>query len=226
MSDKEAVNTEQWNANFAILMESGVAAAYRKLMLNGSRITELLSDKNNRIVDIGCGFGASLAYLWSRGYRNLAAIEPDVRLTKTITAHMKVDLRHCMAEKIDFPDESFDAVLIYGILHHLIGLDAYWAACDEVTRILKPGGYIFIIEPGRYWALVILEPIFRFLGLFSKTFRAYSQHMDEERPEHHFFLKNHPKVREYLLAKGFNTIVDDYRIYTWLFTIQKPANNA
>ena len=221
MSDEEAVNTERWNDNFAILMESRLASLYRKIMLYRSQFTALLADKEKRIVDIGCGFGASLAYLWSQGYRNLAAIEPDARLTKNFPAHMKVDLRHCKAEKIDFPDQSFDAVLVYGILHHLDGLDAYWAACDEIERILKPGGFVFIIEPGRYWVLVMLEPIFKALGLISKTFKAYGQHMDEEWPEQRFFLKNHGLVRNYLLRKGFQTRVDDYCIYTWLFTIQK-----
>lgn len=222
MAQKEAVNTQQWNDNFAVLMESRLGWLYRKLMLRRSRFAELVSDKSKRIIDIGCGYGATLAYFWSQGYRNLAAIEPDAHLTKTIQSQITVDLRHCKAEKIEFPDASFDVVFIYGILHHLSGFDAYWAACDEVERVLKPGGTVFIIEPGRYWVILMLEPIFKTLGLVSKTFKAFGQTMDEERVEQHFFLKNHGKVRDYLLGKGFKVLVDDYLIYTWLFTIKKP----
>ncbi|MBI4061196.1 MAG: methyltransferase domain-containing protein [Elusimicrobia bacterium] len=226
MSAKKPVNTESWNADFAVLMESRLGSLYRRMMLRRSRFSELLADKEKRIIDIGCGYGAGLAYFRSQGYRNLAAIEPDAQLTRDIPASMSVELRHCRAEKIAFPDRSFDAVFVYGILHHLSGFDAYWAACDEIDRILKPGGFVFIIEPGRYWVILLLEPIFKALGLFSRTFKAYGRTMDEERTEQHFFLKNHGKVREYLLKKGFRVRVDDYLVYTWLFTIQKPAEKG
>lgn len=221
MSDKASVNTDHWNANSVVLIESTLSKLHRKAILNRSRFTEL-AGKEMRIMDMGCGSGPFLAYFWSQGYRNLAAIEPDPELTKNIPSHIKVDVRHCLAEHIDFPDESFDVVFVYGVLHHLKGIESYRAACAELYRILKPGGMIFIMEPGRYRLFVALEIVAGMLGLVSKTFRAFAETMRQERPEQHFFLKNHDAVRQCLLGKGLKALKDDYFLYSWLFTARKP----
>ena len=99
---------------------------------------------------------------------------------------------------------------------------AYRAACDEIQRVLRPGGLAFIMEPGRYRFFVALEAVARVLGFVSKTFKAFSDTMIEERAEQHFFLKNHGAVREHMKARGLRVITDDYFLYTWLFTTQKP----
>lgn len=44
------------------------------------------------------------------------------------------------ATRFPFVDESFDYVLVYGVLHHLPQPEQ---ACREVARVLKPGGWYF-----------------------------------------------------------------------------------
>jgi ubiquinone/menaquinone biosynthesis C-methylase UbiE len=52
------------------------------------------------------------------------------------------------AERLPFPDESFDLVLGHAVLHHLPDLDASFA---EFARVLRPGGtVVFCGEPSRY----------------------------------------------------------------------------
>jgi ubiquinone/menaquinone biosynthesis C-methylase UbiE len=52
------------------------------------------------------------------------------------------------AERLPFPDESFDLVFGHAVLHHLPDLDASFA---EFARVLRPGGtLVFCGEPSRY----------------------------------------------------------------------------
>lgn len=52
------------------------------------------------------------------------------------------------AERLPFPDESFDLVFGHAVLHHLPDLDASFA---EFSRVLRPGGtLVFCGEPSRY----------------------------------------------------------------------------
>ena len=52
------------------------------------------------------------------------------------------------AERLPFPDESFDLVFGHAVLHHLPDLEASFA---EFGRVLRPGGtVVFCGEPSRY----------------------------------------------------------------------------
>src|SRR5919198_4739788 len=52
------------------------------------------------------------------------------------------------AERLPFPDESFDLVFGHAVLHHLPDLEASFG---EFLRVLRPGGtVVFAGEPSRY----------------------------------------------------------------------------
>jgi ubiquinone/menaquinone biosynthesis C-methylase UbiE len=54
----------------------------------------------------------------------------------------------CDAERLPFPDASFDLVFGHAVLHHLPNLDR---AFSELTRVLRPGGRLFFAgEPSRH----------------------------------------------------------------------------
>jgi len=60
------------------------------------------------------------------------------------------------AERLPFPDESFDLVFGHAVLHHLPDLDASFA---EFARVLRPGGtVVFCGEPSRYGDRVAALP--------------------------------------------------------------------
>ncbi len=222
MSGGEAVNTARWDANSVVLIESPLAKAHRKLILRHARFEALATDKKGALLDLGCGSGPFLKFFRSEGFENLSGLEPDPALVANIPKGV-ADVRIGKAEQLPFADASFDYVWVYGVLHHLTGPEGYRAASAEIARVLKPGGLVFIMEPGRYKFFLVMEAAAKALGLFSKTFRALRETMDEERPLQHRFLKEHGVVRERLLAGGLQPLVDDYFLYTWLFTARKPA---
>jgi len=156
------------------------------------------------------------------GAQALFGVEPDADLIRQIPPDCAV-VKQGYAQRLGFDDCSFDVVFIYGVLHHLKGLEAYGQALDEVRRVLRPGGRLFILEPGHWRMFRALEICAKLLGFFSPTFRAFSDVLDEEQPDVHFFIRNHLKVREHLISQGFLPLVDRYFLYSWLFTASKPA---
>ena len=223
MTSSDHVNTEQWRTNYAAFIDSRLANMLRKMKLKQSLFNELVTDKNKKILDLGCGSGPSLRYLASRGFRNLYGVEPDVELAKHIPSGVAIEVRNCRAENIAFEDCTFDVIHIYGVLHHLKDLGSYLACCDEIYRVLKPGGLVFIMEPGNPWMLRMRAVGVKFLGVVSETFRALSEVLDEETDLHCYFVENHHLIKDYCKNEnGFKVIVDKYFLYSWLFTVQKP----
>jgi ubiquinone/menaquinone biosynthesis C-methylase UbiE len=52
----------------------------------------------------------------------------------------------CDGEVLPYAEKSFDLVLLIGVLHHLVDQSA---CLQEVRRVLRKGGHVFICEPHR-----------------------------------------------------------------------------
>ncbi len=95
------------------------------------------------VLEIGSGSGAMAAELLRRF--------PDIRLTATDYDDAmlddardrlrefgeRVEVRQADAAQLPFPNDSFDAVLSFIMLHHVI---AWEQALAEAVRVLRPGG--------------------------------------------------------------------------------------
>ena len=98
------------------------------------------------VVELGSGVGANLRYL-PVGAR-LIAIEPNpymhTRLRRAARARgVEVEIRSVVAERIDLPDASADAVISSLVLCSVRDPEAVLA---EVRRILRPGGRFSFAE--------------------------------------------------------------------------------
>ena len=103
-----------------------------------------------RVLDAGAGTGQVGEFLHELGYRNMVAI--DISSGMLEEARMKgvyIELRQMvMGEPLDFPDDSFDAVVSVGVL--TLG-HAPVSSLDELVRVTKPGGHIvFTLRPDIY----------------------------------------------------------------------------
>jgi len=96
---------------------------------------------NKRVLEIGCGLGAHTQLLTQAGARVTAVdITPRaaeltrLRLQKSgLSARVEV----MDAEHLDLPDDSFDFVWSWGVIHHSHDTEAI---VREVSRVLVPGG--------------------------------------------------------------------------------------
>ena len=94
-----------------------------------------------RILDAGAGTGLVGRALLELGYRDLVAIDlSEGMLEEARKSGVYTELHQMvMGEPLDFPTDSFDAVVSVGVL--TIG-HAPASSLDELVRITKPGGHV------------------------------------------------------------------------------------
>ena len=219
MSDN--INPAHWSDNAVKLTRSPLTKFYRDFMVKKLKFFEIVKNENASILDFGCGFGYFLNYFYNKGYKNLHGIDPDQKLLNQIPKQIKTSLQY--GQKTNLESNSFDVVFIYCVFHH-VGQDKdYFQVIDEVTRILKPNGYLFICEPGRRKTFIVMEFIIKILEMFSQLFKSHDALIKEEKNLVHYFLKNHHKVRDKLREKKFSEIINTYKFEKWLYVCQKTG---
>jgi ubiquinone/menaquinone biosynthesis C-methylase UbiE len=102
-------------------------------------------DEDKKYLEVGCGAGAVCHHVAGEYRLDVTGIDVDpeqVELAKEIAGD-KPNIRFFEASAADlpFPDDEYDIVLSYMVLHHISG----WPdAMKEIRRVLKPGGYYII----------------------------------------------------------------------------------
>src|SRR5262245_387442 len=109
---------------------------------------DLLGDvSGRRVLDYGCGHGMAAVVLARRGAAvtgiDLSAGYIEEARRRAAANEVEADFRQADAERLPFPDRSFDAIWGSAILHHL---NLRTAAAD-LRRVLTPGGVGVFCEP-------------------------------------------------------------------------------
>lgn len=101
------------------------------------------------LVDVGCGPAIASRELVARG-ATVLGVEPDPvqagknRAANPVTGLTLIEAR---AESLPVESASVDGVLFFRSLHH-VPIDAMDTALAEAARILKPEGFLCVVEPG------------------------------------------------------------------------------
>lgn len=117
-------------------------------------------------LEIGCGLGKGARLLAERmGFGRVVAFDLEESLVRRASSGCPGRLRERLsfyvgdAQDLPFSDASFDAVVNFGIIHHVLD----WRRCiREIGRVTRPGGLFFFEEiyPPLY-ANFILGPMLR-----------------------------------------------------------------
>lgn len=106
-------------------------------------IREYLPDsENQRVLDIACGPGAFSGLFAADVY---VGVDINQRYIEYAQSRYRGTFHVMDARHIEFSDDSFDGVLVYGLLHHLNDDDTR-EVLKGVSRVLKPSGRALIIE--------------------------------------------------------------------------------
>lgn len=119
----------------------------RQIGARGAAMIGPLAPPHARILEVGCGRGDTLLELARLGHTCIG-IEPSRHMLELFEGHPLVTLLAGTAEKLDFPDASFDLVFSQQTLEHLHPDDVPLHLA-EARRILKPGGTVAIETPNR-----------------------------------------------------------------------------
>jgi SAM-dependent methyltransferase len=99
-----------------------------------------------KVLEIGCGLGTDGAQFALAGadYTGIDLTEAAIGLARRRFALFDLSgtFHTADAEKLDFPDQSFDLVYSHGVLHHTPDTPA---AVAEIHRVLRPGGRAIVM---------------------------------------------------------------------------------
>lgn len=105
-------------------------------------------------LDLGCGRGEQCGRLGQRGHW-VVGLDSSIGLLRY--AHRAgATVVNGDALRLPFGDGSLDYVYTIGVLHHLASQKDQVLACEEVVRVLKPGGLLMVHETNPR------NPLFRF----------------------------------------------------------------
>ena len=109
---------------------------------------EIVGGATGRVLEIGCGTGASFAYYPADA--QVVATEPDEEMLKRAEKHLKekgltnIELRRAPAQELPFEDASFDTVVSCLVFCHVA--EEAPVALAGIKRLLKPGGSFRFME--------------------------------------------------------------------------------
>jgi SAM-dependent methyltransferase len=109
-------------------------------------VSKFLAHRTGKALDVGAGRGIASYALAQSGF-TVTALEPDPSSVVgaaairglAAEASLPIEVVEEFSERLTFADGAFDVVFARAVLHHLRDLDG---ACQEMFRVLRPGGML------------------------------------------------------------------------------------
>lgn len=135
---REATATSYWDAIAATGAFGHPVDAGRLADLVGLRA---------RVLDCGCGYGRVAPALRSAGFRRVVGVDPSAAmLARARREAPGVPFARADGGRLPFASGSFDAALLLTVLTSVPSDAAQRAIVDEVARVLRPGGVLWLSD--------------------------------------------------------------------------------
>lgn len=164
------------------------------------RLFRYVSPKKT-LIDIGGGFGR-LTSEYAPLFQKCFLLDPSEKLlrkAKTICGKYKnLSFKRGFIENLPFKNQSFDTAICIRTIHHLENLPK---TIEEISRILKPKGYLILEFANKMRFKNILRAIFSF------NFNFFTNHqpvnISSKKNAVPFFSYHPNQIKTLLLANGF-----------------------
>ena len=133
-------------------LQDELGRADRILAREGVMLSRYLDIRGIRLLDFGCGAGAS-SVAWSKLGATVTGVEPDEHLAAAAQIRIREDQVQDVVHILHLPDTShlpfadgaFQVCICNAVLEHIPPRDR-GLYLREVWRVLEPGGYLYITE--------------------------------------------------------------------------------
>jgi SAM-dependent methyltransferase len=133
----------QWdegNPGWSAILQERQRAIRRLLGSHG-----LFPLAGRKALEVGCGSGKVLASLLELGAQsqNLYGVDllPD-RISEAQQRYPELNFQCANAEQMEFPEASFDLVLLFTVFSSILDEQMARSVAYEVSRVLRPGGAV------------------------------------------------------------------------------------
>lgn len=139
---------QQFDPQARAYLDSAVHAQGPDLARAAQLVARHLPPATARVLDVGCGAG-HLAFALAPLVNTVTALDPSPGMLDTVRQAAqarglaKLDTVQAQAERLPFGDGHFCAVATRYSAHHWTALEA---SLREMHRVLKPGGYLLVID--------------------------------------------------------------------------------
>lgn len=113
-------------------------------------------NKNDKILDLGCGAGRTTINLFKEGYTNIIGLDIADKLIEFASYYsnsnnLNIEFVVGDATKLSYADNTFDVVIFsFNGMQCIPGLENRKNVLKEVYRVLKPGGYYIFTAHDRH----------------------------------------------------------------------------
>ena len=130
---------------------------YPNLMLVRS-FSSLMHNNGKEVLDYGCGYGCNTIFMLSKNVNVTYADTSPFAVNKTANKIKNLKGLKSLpsqlvikkdAEKLPFKDESFDIIVCCSVLSLLSDLETISELLNELSRVLKPGGKVYLDINGK-----------------------------------------------------------------------------
>ena len=164
--------------------------------------------RDSRILDFGCGYGRCLGELFNAGYRDLIGFDfSPAMIAAAQTRFPEMTFQVVDSATIPLPDGSVDGALLFSVLTCMPTDAGQRALVNELHRVLKPRGLLYISD-------LLLQTDERNLTRYARDERKYGTYGVFDLPEGVTVRHHDPQWIESLTSEFEMVALDHIEVVT------------